>query len=218
MYGPEVPLWDGLVESLPGSTGGVRPVQPVAGRGDVRARTGDVELVDVVVDTLTTFGPGLAAVRADVNAAHLNGSHHPIGTVGATGIEVNVADLCEVLVAGQSPPRARGQLLKSIEFLSLECPRVGGKERRRASSRDQSLWSRPDRVHPLLWNAEIVPAVLGLTVQFRPGRREHMLVESSEPHDPPRFEGPAGLAARRRESVDPVVASDVHTPEQGRRQ
>ncbi len=100
MYGPEVPLWNGLVESLPGSTGGVRPVQPVAGRNDVRTRTGDVELVDIVVDALAAFGPGLATVRADVNAAHLGGSHHPIGTVGATRIELNVPDLCEVLVAG----------------------------------------------------------------------------------------------------------------------
>lgn len=72
-----------------------------------------MQFVDVVVDTLPAFRPGVPAVFADVDAAHFDAGDHP---VRCPGVDVDVPDLGELLVTGQPPLLARREFLEPVEF------------------------------------------------------------------------------------------------------
>ncbi len=73
-------------------------------------RPADEDVMHVVVDARPAFGPRLATVVADVDAADLYSGDH---TVRRVGVRAETPDVGLVAVARRVPRVARGQVLKA---------------------------------------------------------------------------------------------------------
>jgi hypothetical protein len=144
------------IETPPGTPGVGRGIEPAPTGGDVLFGAADEYMVNVVVQAIAPFAPGLPTVFADVDAADLHARDDAIRRVG---VDPEAANVCLVTVSGGVPLLARGEVLKALQFLPTLAVVARAIEVSGMGAGEEALTTGTcnDREDLLPWNAEALP-------------------------------------------------------------